>query len=101
MTTPDPGTASASQPVSARDRLWVGAAAELTPAKSLARMDERAKQVVANVSLVGTVLAGLGLVASGKLDRSTPGWVVAVAAVCVALVAVVLALASTLLRFVP
>jgi hypothetical protein len=101
MTTPNPGTANASQPVSGRDRLWTGAAAELTPAKSLARVDERAKQVVANVTLVGSVLTGLGLLASSKLDTSGPGRVIAIAAVCVALVAIVLALASTLLRFTP
>ncbi|MEU7906605.1 hypothetical protein [Actinoplanes sp. NPDC049118] len=93
--------AGVSRPVSARSRMWAAAGAELAPAKSLARVDERAKQIVTNVSLVGSLLTGLGLVAGAKLDRSTPAKTLAIAAVCAALFAIVVALTSMLLRFTP
>ena len=84
--------------MSAADRLWRSAAAELQPAKSLARIDDKAKQVVSSVGLVGSVVTGFGLVAIGRLDSSTLARGLAVAAVCLALLAVLLALGSQLLR---
>jgi hypothetical protein len=95
------GPAGAGRPVSAQDRVWSAAAEELSAAKSLVRLDERAKQVVTNVSLVGSVITGLGLLAGTRLDQPGPGRVLAVCAVGVALVAMVLAWGAQLLRFQP
>jgi hypothetical protein len=87
--------------VSADDRLWQAGTAESGPATSLARVDDRVRQVVTSVSLVGSLIVGVGLVASGRVDRSSPARVLAVASVCVALVAVVLGLGLLLLRAIP
>lgn len=85
--------------MTASDRLWRAAAEELAPAKSLVRIDERARQVVTGVSLVGSVVTGLGLAASGQLEKA--GWArwLALGAVCLAVLAVVSALGTLLLRF--
>jgi len=93
---PEPGL---SEPVSARDLLWRDAAAELAPAKSLARMDERARQVVTGVGLVGTLLTGLGVVAGTQVNTSALTRGLALAAVCAATLAVLIALAMLLVRF--
>lgn len=55
--------------------------------------------MVTGVSLVGSVVTGLGLVASGQLEKA--GWArwLAVGAVCLAVLAVVSALGTLLLRF--
>ncbi|HEX8304603.1 MAG TPA: hypothetical protein VF612_06985 [Jatrophihabitans sp.] len=85
--------------ITARDRLWKDAAATLTPDKSLARVEDKAKQVVGSVTLVGTVLAGLGLIAPAGFLLPPVARALAVSAVCVAVGAVVLAMGSVLLRF--
>src|SRR2546421_8833883 len=95
------GPGGVGRPASAQDRIWSAAAEELSAAKSLVRLDERAKQVVTNVSLVGSVITGLGLLAGARLDQPGPGRVLAVSAVVVALVAMVLAWGAQLLRFRP
>ncbi|MER7273181.1 hypothetical protein ABT369_01865 [Dactylosporangium sp. NPDC000244] len=87
-----------STPVSAGDRLWLAAAEELTPARSLARIDERAKQVVTSVSLVGTLVTGAGLVAGTRYDQGGWGRGLAIAAVGAAVLAVVTALGLLLMR---
>jgi hypothetical protein len=81
--------------------LWRNAASTLTPDKSLARVDDKAKQVVGSVTLVGSLLTGLGLIAPAGLPLPPVARVFAIASVCVAVVAVVLGLSSVLLRFTP
>jgi hypothetical protein len=71
----------------------------LAPAKSLARVDERARQVVTGVGLVGTLLTGLGLVAGTQINASALTRGLAITAVCAAVVAVLLALGTLLVRF--
>jgi hypothetical protein len=83
----------------ADDLMWRAAAEELVPAKSLARIDERAKQVVTSVGIVGTLVTGLGLVAGARFEAAGwPRWL-AVAAVVCAVLAVVAALGVLLVRF--
>lgn len=74
------------------DREWKELAAELAPAKSLARLDAAATRVVSTVSIVATLLTGLGLVAAGLVNLTTVARVLAVGAVVLAFAAVVLAL---------
>jgi hypothetical protein len=50
---------------------WQALAEELTPARSLARLDAAAARVLTSVSVVGTVLTGLGLLRPGG-RRGTP-----------------------------
>jgi hypothetical protein len=95
---PDP--VGVSEPVSAADRMWRAAAAELTPARSLARIDAHARQVVGTVSVVGTLLTGLGLVAGDQVATSAVARWLAVAAVAAAVAAVVVAWSCQLLRLV-
>ncbi len=96
---PQPATA-VGEAVSREDLTWREAAAELAPAKSLARVEDRAKQVVSTVSLVGTLLAGLGLVAGDQLTDPGSGLArrLGLAAAGAAVVAVVLAVGWSLLR---
>jgi len=107
MTTGNPPPAAqppATQPavrVTASDRLWQAAAADLAPDKSLARMNDKAKQVVTSVTLVGTLLAGFGLIAPATLPLPPLARGLAVAAVITAVLAIALALVSLLLRFTP
>jgi hypothetical protein len=81
--------------------MWRAAAAELSPEKSLARVDAKAQHVVTHVTVVGALLTGLGLVANGVVQRDSPVRWLAVAAVGAAVLAVVLAVGSSLLRFSP
>lgn len=98
---PPPPTEEASAPVTARDRYWRSAAEDLAPAKSLARMNDKAKQVVTSVTLVGTLLAGFGLIAPATLPLPPLARGLAIAAVTAAAVSIALGLVSLLLRFDP
>lgn len=48
-----------------REQALAALAAELTPAKSLQRLDTATARVVSTVSIVATLLTGLGLIAAG------------------------------------
>jgi hypothetical protein len=87
-----------AEPVSAEDRLWREVAADLRPMKSLARVDDHAKQVLGTVSVVGTLLTGLGLLAGERLEHSALARGLAVGAVAAAVLAVVVAWWCQLLR---
>jgi hypothetical protein len=97
-TSADTAAVGKSETVSADDRLWRDATAELTPARSLARIDDHAKQVLGTISVVGTLLTGLGLIAGTRLEHSTVGRWLAIAAVGAAALAVVVAWWYQLLR---
>jgi len=60
--------------------------------------DDGAPRMALYVSLVGLVVVGLGLIAGGRMDRSSPARLLALVSVCVALLAVVVAMGSLLLR---
>jgi hypothetical protein len=86
------------EPLSAADQRWQQAAAELEPARSLTRAEDRAKQLVGTVSVVGVLLTGSGLVAAARLQTLPPARWLAIVAVALALTGVVLALWTLLLR---
>jgi hypothetical protein len=92
--------AAEGRPVGDVDSAWESAAAELTPDKSLARVDARAQQIVGTVSLVGVVLTGFGLAGSTLGHLGDARWFAA-AATAAAVCAVLLALGASLLRVRP
>jgi hypothetical protein len=73
---------------------WRALAEELTPVKSLARVDVATSRVVTNVTVVGTLLTGLGLVAAGLPATEGVARHLAVAGVVAAVLAVACALAA-------
>lgn len=77
-----------------RQRTWAALADELTPAQSLQRLDAATARVVSNVSVVATLLTGLGLVAAGLTDLTEAARVLAVATVGLAFLAMLLALTA-------
>jgi hypothetical protein len=85
------------RPASGQDRAWAELAAELTPAKSLARVEAATARVVAAVTVVGVLLTGLGVVVAGLPTTSGAARVLAVVAVVAGSLAVVLALAAQVL----
>jgi signal transduction histidine kinase len=91
----------AGEPVTEEDEIWEAASAELTPDKSLARVEEKAKYVVTNVGLIGTLLTGLGVLAATQLPPESPAYPFAVAAAVLAAAGVILAFFSLLLRITP
>ena len=80
-----------------RQRAWVALAAELTPAKSLQRLDAATARVVSTVSIVATLLTGLGLVAAGLANLSGAARALAIVSVGLAVLAVLLALTAQIL----
>jgi hypothetical protein len=58
------------RPVRPQDQLWVDIAAELTPAKTLERTDKAkaaaTTRITTTVTVVGTLLTGLGVLAAGQ-----------------------------------
>lgn len=83
-----------------RDLGWQALAQELAPAKSLARIDAATARVVTNVTVVGTILTGLGLLAAGLPTTSVLARGLAVAAVVAAVAAVGCALTAQVLTIV-
>jgi hypothetical protein len=92
------GQVGVGEPLTATDRRWLQAAAELEPARSLARAEDRAKQLVGTVSVVGVLLGGLGLVAATRLEAVPVARWLAIATVTLASAGVVLALWTLVLR---
>jgi hypothetical protein len=76
---------------------WQALAEELTPAKSLARVDAATNRVLTSVTLVGTVLTGLGLLAAGRPTSNAVAVGLSLAAVLAAVLAVALALTAQVL----
>jgi hypothetical protein len=79
-------------------RLWQDAASELTPAKSLARINDNAKFLAGSVTTVGSLFTGFGLLTIDRLRPDGLPFSVALVASCVAVLAVLVALASLVLR---
>ena len=77
---------------SAADKRWQALADELAPAKSLQRLDAAGARVVSTVSVVASVLTGLGLLAAGLANLPTAGRVLAVVAAGLAVAALLAAL---------
>ena len=72
-------------------------AAELTPAKSLERVDTATDRVVRTVTIIGTLLGGLGVFGATKPSVSGPARWITIAAVACAALAVACALAAQIL----
>jgi hypothetical protein len=76
---------------------WQELAEELTPAKSLARVDAATNRVLTSVTVVGTVLTGLGLLAAGQPTRNAVASGLSLVAVMAAVLAVAFALTAQVL----
>ena len=76
---PPPLPSPASAP-SGRQLALAALGAELTPAKTLQRLDAATARIVSTVTVVATLLTGLGLLAAGLATLTTPtrSWHVAV-----------------------
>jgi hypothetical protein len=94
VSTPSPPVAPEPDP---RVLAWQALAEELTPAKSLARVDAAANRVLTSVTVVGTVLTGLGLLAAGRPTRNAVAGGLSLAAVMAAVLAVACALTAQVL----
>ena len=70
---------------------------ELTPAKSLERVDTATDRVVRTVTIIGTLLGGLGVFGATKPSVSGPARWITIAAVACAALAVACALAAQIL----
>lgn len=81
------------------DEYWQAASEALSPEKSLARIDEKAKHLVGSVGVVGAVLGAGGLVVSENLAAGGVARALAFASSVLAFVAVAAALGASLLRF--
>ncbi len=92
-----PGPRAAVRPVTDEDRVWADLAGELTPAKSLERVDTATDRVVRTVTIIGTLLGGLGVFGATKPSVSGPARWITIAAVACAALAVACALAAQIL----
>ena len=79
------------------DRNWADLAAELTPAKSLARVDTVTARAVTTITIVGVLLTGLGGLSSGLPSYPGPARSLTIAAVITAALAVASALTAQIL----
>jgi hypothetical protein len=75
--------------------MWAAAAKEITPPKALARIDTKSGFVFSNITLIGTVLAGFGVLTgtAGRLASYEP---LTLAALWILVVAVLAALVANL-----
>ena len=81
-------------PLSPSDRAWADLGAELTPAKSLARVDAVTARAVTTITVVGVLLTGLGAVTAGLLTQNGTARVLAAVTVLTAAAAVACALTA-------
>jgi hypothetical protein len=85
------------RPLSRRQRALIALADELTPAKSIGRLDTATARVVTTVSVVGTVLTGFGLLTAGLPAIEGGSRVLAALSVVLAFLAVLCALSAQVL----
>lgn len=85
------------RPAAARDQAWADLGAELTPVKSLARIDTATSRAVTTVTVVGVLLTGLGALSTSLLAQDDLARALAAAAVIIAALAVASALAAQVL----
>jgi uncharacterized membrane protein YedE/YeeE len=93
----DPAPPAAAAEPDPRVLAWRALAEELTPAKSLARVDAATSRVVSNVTVVGSLLTGLGLLAAGLPATDVAARSLAVAGAVAAVLAVACALTAQIL----
>jgi hypothetical protein len=86
------------RPPTPADKAWAVLAADLTPARSLARIDTVTARAVTTVTVIGLLLTGLGAFAAGlPTALGEPATALAVATVITAALAVAAALTAQLL----
>ena len=85
------------RPPSRADQAWADLAAQLTPAASLARIDTVTARAITTITVLGTLLTGLGALAAGQLTHSSAAQDLAAATVATAALAVACALAAQVL----
>jgi hypothetical protein len=85
------------RPPSRADQDWDALAAELTPAKSLARVDTVTARAVTTITVVGVLLTGLGALGAGLPAQGSLARDLATATVITAALAVACALAAQVL----
>lgn len=86
------------RPVSAADRAWADLAAQLTPAASIARVDNVTSRAITTVIVIGLLLTGLGVLGADQLASDSPAvTALAVAAVLTASLSVACALTAQVL----
>jgi hypothetical protein len=79
------------------DQAWADLAAQLTPANSLARIDTVTGRAITTITILGTLLTGLGVLAAGQFTSSSAAQDLAAATVAIAALAVACALAAQVL----
>jgi hypothetical protein len=79
------------------DKAWAELGAQLTPVASLARIDAVTGRAVTTVTVIGTLLTGLGALAAGQFAHRGAARDLAVAAVIAATLAVACALVAQVL----
>jgi hypothetical protein len=85
------------RPPSPADQAWADLAAQLTPANSLARIDTVTARAITTITVLGTLLTGLGALTAGQLTSSTAAQDLATATVITATLAVAAALTAQVL----
>jgi hypothetical protein len=85
------------RPPSPADQAWVDLAAQLTPASSLARIDAVTARAVTTITVIGTLLTGLGALAAGQFAHHGVARGLAAATVITATLATAAALAAQVL----
>jgi len=85
------------RPTSPGDQAWADLAAQLTPASSLARIDTVTNRAITTITVLGTLLTGLGAVTAGQFTHSTAAQALAAATVATAALAVACALTAQVL----
>ena len=60
------------RPPSRADQAWADLAAQLTPANSLARIDTVTARAITTITVLGTLLIGLGVLTAGQLTSVPP-----------------------------
>jgi hypothetical protein len=78
-------------PPTPNDLMWVAAAQEVSPAKSLAQIQDISKFLVGSVAVVGTLLTAFGLVGPDAVRRNAGGLFVAVVLAVFSLILALLA----------
>ena len=87
-----------SEPVTAADRLWRSAAAQVAPARALARTDAHARLVLLVASALPVFLSAIGLLAAQRLEADDVARLLMLAAIGFAVAAAGLGWSCQLLR---
>jgi hypothetical protein len=83
---------------SPEDKAWADLAAQLTPALSMARIDTVTARAITTVTVIGTLLTGLGILGASQLAADSPVTTnLAVATVIAAALSVTCALTAQVL----